>query len=204
MSILVINCFHWLGFHIISHLLETGEAVDGLHIPSRDSREHLADFVGRNSQFQLLEQAPKQEYENIIIIGEYPSIDQLKAKRLIMVNGETRSNIHSLITVHANILFGEWMPMDLQGIYIGEKYVSFESDEFLREAIYVEDFVQILMTILQSSHLADHIYIRSREVKSLVGIPEEQIINLRTQTPIKEKIRSLQKHFREFRQWYEA
>lgn len=205
MAILVVHCFHWLGFHITNYLLENGEEVDGIHVASAQAREHLAAFFGRNSQFQLVEFDHKKAYDTVIMIGGQDLIKRVTAKRCLIVNGETCDrNSQPLITnISVNLLFGEWMPMDLQGIYYEGKHILFNSKEFLTEAIYVNDFVKTLNHLLQTSRLPKEIHVRSRHAKQIDHDRQKQMIFLREQMPIEEHVELVKNHYKTFKHWYD-
>lgn len=52
MLFIVQPCFHWVGYHIVTHLLQEGIEVVGIDELSEEVNTHLYMLVGRNSNFQ--------------------------------------------------------------------------------------------------------------------------------------------------------
>lgn len=205
MSILVVNCFHWIGFHVVDGLLEKGEEVDGIDLSPPDEMEHLSLFFGRNSLFQQVDLTNRKEYETAIIIGDYDGLDQVNSKRYIIINGKKgieKGNRSFITNIHVRLLFGEWMPMDQRGVYVNGQHITFDSNLFLTQAVYITDFVQGLLNWMTIPSLPRSLNIKSRQDKRDTNEKLENTIFLKDNTPIEEKIQIVKTHYKRFKDVY--
>src|SRR5699024_5331671 len=138
MSHLVTNCFDWEGFHMVNQELDKGHEVEGDDEETTDFKEHLSMFLGRNSEFRMKTRDELTSYDTAIVIREDPCTDVLKARKMLNIscNKIQAKREASMTTIHVPILFGEWMPMNEQGMYVGNQFISFDSAHFLSEAVY--------------------------------------------------------------------
>ncbi|WP_085992748.1 hypothetical protein [Oceanobacillus senegalensis] len=153
MSVLVVNCNQWIGFHVVNELLDNQHEVDG--VIDRNISDDLSMFFGRNSSFSFVSGKERKIYSTCIIIGHNKEIDVPHAERIFVINSDEET-IHSLNenTVHIQaLLFGEWMPMNQNGFYHDGKLLSFDSKEFKEDAIYIHDFTSALVQWVNSSKL---------------------------------------------------
>ncbi|GGB39946.1 hypothetical protein F3157_07075 [Virgibacillus dakarensis] len=206
MSFLVTNCFDWIGFHIINYLVENGYQVDGFDNTATNKKENLAMMVGRNDLFSLLQDKKecRERYTAIIINGSNGHALDLKADKMVkLCRDEARKEGDAqLTTVMLPLLFGEWMPMNEKGMYAQNRFVPFDSDVFLNDAIYIEDFVLCLMQIIQSNHLPSFIELRSVKDNRKLDKNSKRFIFLRDIRPIEKNVKKVQDHYNRFKTIY--
>lgn len=205
MSILVVNCFHWVGFHIVNGFLEKGEDVDGIDLSPSDETEHLASFFGRNSLFQQVEANTRKEYDTTIMIGDVGCFDTSNSKQVIRINdnnGLEEGNCSFVTNIRVELLFGEWMPMNRQGVYKNSKHISFDSEQFLTQAVYIQDFVEALFNWVTIRNLPRSLMIKSKNHKLDINEKLENTIYLKDNTPIEEKIQTVITHYDRFKKFY--
>ncbi|MBP1947248.1 hypothetical protein [Virgibacillus litoralis] len=189
MLFLVENCFQWMGFHLVNCLLENGNEVDGVDDLSSDKKEHLSMYVGRNASFQHLSSLEREAtYDRTIKITE----DQLVLT--LQQNTSHRINLP--------ILFGEWMPMKKAGMYYKNKFISFDSDIFLNEAIYIGDFMKSLAQWIKSSQLPEILEVKSINNKQSEEIKLENSVYIRNNRTIEENLKMVIKHYEKFEDFY--
>src|SRR5699024_7100614 len=112
MTVLVMNCNHWIGFHLVDRLLEMEYEVNG--VLNEEENDDLTLFFGRNSQFSLVSSIENIIYDTCFIIGEIKEDRKVKANQIIVVDehhqlkATDNPNAH---IVRPPLLFGEWMPI---------------------------------------------------------------------------------------------
>ncbi|MCR1834672.1 hypothetical protein NSA56_09690 [Oceanobacillus caeni] len=199
MSILVVNCNHWIGFHIVNTLLEHDFKIDGMINPSL--QDDLLMFFGRNSDFQMVNDE-KREYETCIIIGDHPKAQDFKAgnKWLLPINGIQKKEQTDLTTIHTPILFGEWMPMNENGIYHHKKFITFDSEEFKNNALSIHSFTPVLLQLIQTSSQTNELYVHPRQEKEKRS--EKNAIYIRESEPKEKYVADLKKHYKRYKKFY--
>lgn len=188
MLFLVENCFHWIGFHVVDFLLENGHKVDGSDNLSTDKKEHLSMFVGRNKSFTHVTDIDAA-YDWTITINEGSEMT------ITMHNGRTTR-------VKLPLIFGEWMPMKQEGVYRGDKLIPFDSDCFLTEAVFIDDFLKSLIQWVESSHLSPVLEVRSIYKKEQEDKRLENSIYVRNNRPINDTINIVKKHYETYGEFY--
>ena len=211
MHIFMNNCFHWAGFHMINHFLEKGYTVDGFYNGNEKTKEHFMMFLGRNNNFSLLNKTaptemPEIQYDLAISVGKWN--EPIKCKKYVEIEmqgyhltekDKYSSTSNETTIVYAPLLFGEWMPMTEKGIYQNETFMRFDSEFFLKEAVYISRFIESLIQLLQSSRLSPFIKINSMERQSSVGL--EHSIYLYNNKP-EEYIGSVVNHYQTYSDIY--
>ncbi|WP_145524221.1 hypothetical protein [Virgibacillus sp. SK37] len=199
MSILVVNCNHWIGFHIVNTLLEHDFNIDGMINPNL--QDDLLMFFGRNSDFQMVNDE-KREYETCIIIGDHPKAQDFKAgnKWLLPINGIQKKEQTDLTTIHTPILFGEWMPMNENGIYHHKKFITFDSEEFKNNALSIHSFTPVLLQLIQNPSETHELYVHSRHEKR--KSPGKNAIYIRESEPKEKYVADLKKHYKRYKKFY--
>ncbi|MFD1169148.1 hypothetical protein [Oceanobacillus caeni] len=201
MSILVVNCNHWIGFHIVNTLLEHDFNIDGMINPNL--QDDLLMFFGRNSDFQMVNDE-KREYETCIIIGDHPKAQDFKAgnKWLLPINGIQKKEQTDLTTIHTPILFGEWMPMNENGIYHHKKFITFDSEEFKNNALSIHSFTPVLLQLIQTSSQTNELYVHPRQEKEKRS--EKKAIYIRESEPKEKYVADLREHYKQYRILYDS
>ncbi|NBJ70937.1 MULTISPECIES: hypothetical protein [Clostridia] len=193
MATLVVNCNHWIGFHIVNGLLEQGLKVEGLVNDKKD--DGLTLFFGRNSNFSFFIDKKNNTYDQIIQVGPM-NIDVTLSSELfitlahpITVNDLTSSNE---LYIELPLLFGEWMPMTESGMYFQEEFISFSSDNFNQHATYIQDFVARFITWLSTTDL--------HHIKGTVKkINLDKFVKIQDNRPKEDKVKQVIQHYRNYR-----
>ena len=203
MSFLVTSCFDWVGFHMVNQLLEKGHEVDGVDEETTDFKEHLSMFLGRNSAFRLKTRDELTSYDTAIVIGEDPCTDVLKARKMMNIscNKIQAKRKASMTTIHVPVLFGEWMPMNERGMYMGNQFISFDSAHFLSEAVYIKDFINGLFQWMQADDLPSSLEVKSKSSESR-AVKLENTVYIRDNERTPDKLKKVLNHYRSYQQFY--
>ncbi|MBY7143095.1 hypothetical protein KFZ56_08500 [Virgibacillus sp. NKC19-3] len=199
MSMLIANCDHWIGFHIASVLLERSYTVDGIG----DENSDLAMFLGRNSSFHFVKSDVSKQYAFAIVIGDQEGSDQFQSGYTLMINPTRKDRVSNRVIINAPLLFGEWMPMNEQGVYCNNSFITFDSDYFQTEAIYIKDFTNGLLQWLKTEELPSHLEVRSEKNKENQHVKLENAIYIRDNRPMEEKVSNVLEHYRMYSNFYE-
>lgn len=189
MLFLVENCFHWIGFHIINYLLEDGYQVHGVDEISTDKKEHLSMYVGRNESFQHFSALERDT--------DYDTSMKIDNNEIIITHQQNKS-----LRVKLPLLFGEWMPMESNGIYYKNELISFDSDVFIREGVFIEDFIKSLMQWVNSSQLPSFIDVKSIKNRRDENVRLENFIYIRNNRPTEENVKIVINHYKKFNEYY--
>ncbi|MBB6453032.1 hypothetical protein HNQ94_001480 [Salirhabdus euzebyi] len=155
MSIIVWNCFDWIGFHITEKLLEEGEDVIGIHPVSNPQTEFLYGMVGRNANFTFYESLmevkdktdeyifvrPTEEDENQLT----KSIEKENYLYIIEETEKKSKNFSrvlngSISTISLPPVIGPWM-----------KEEEFQAKKDSEDWIYVKEFTDWFHSFMQTS-----------------------------------------------------
>ncbi|MFB4169764.1 hypothetical protein [Virgibacillus sp. JSM 102003] len=189
MLFLVENCFQWMGFHLVNCLLENGYKVDGVDDLSSEKKENLSMYVGRNASFQHLTSSKRgTTYDRSI---------NIKDKEFVLTIKQNTSH-----RIKLPLLFGEWMPMKRDGMYLQSTFISFDSDIFLNEAIYIGDFMRSLIQWEKSSQLPEVLEVKSINNKQNEEIKLENSVYIRNNRTIEENLEMVIKHYEKFEELY--
>lgn len=195
MTICVTNCLHWIGFHVVNRLLEDGYPVDGIANMESEREEDLFLLLGRNSLFSLYsneDQIKEKKYTDVILAdGSKQRSIQLKKT----FNLGTNRTEPPIINVELPLLFGEWMPMDENGVYVSDQYIQFDSDQFQDNAIYIDDFVDCLMQWMKAPDLPQVISLTKDKTLQVEENQFEKQMYMRENRLIDDQITNLKKHY---------
>lgn len=149
MIVTVQPCFHWIGFHITSYLLQEGVEVIGIDPIETNQSDFLYMYVGRNSNFQHFFQ--KKDKENHVQgTEEEASVEYVDQHLLVRKNRKA-------IWVKLPSLYGEWMDLNRLGIQDKDQLKSWIKE---KEAVYIGDFLHDLSKSLlgdQPFQLSSHV-----------------------------------------------
>lgn len=205
MSFLIVNSFHWIGYHIANYLLENGHEVDGFDTLSSSKEEHLSMYFARNDLFSLIASTELQsEYDTAIFIGntEVPFCKHIHAQKKIKLHQGSADHHDKVINVEIPLLFGEWMHMNENGMFRANDVIPFSSETFLTEAIYIADFVPWLLKSVEVARWPQSCIIKSPNSKAADTEPEKTIY-LRKCGPVDENLQKVKNHFNTFKHLYE-
>ena len=163
MTVLVMNCNHWIGFHLVDRLLEMEYEVNG--VLNEEENDDLTLFFGRNSQFSLVSSIENIIYDTCFIIGEIKEDRKVKANQIIVVDehhqlkATDNPNAH---IVRPPLLFGEWMPITKDGYHNMDRRINIQSEQFKKDAVYIKNFVEGLLQLMHIKNLPSilHVYPR--------------------------------------------
>ncbi|SET14986.1 hypothetical protein SAMN05216389_10655 [Oceanobacillus limi] len=205
MSFLVVNCFHWIGYHLVNYLLDNGNKVDGLDKLDTTKKDNLSMFIGRNSQFTFVEEQALANYETAIVIGDTSLISNISASRILLIGDSNyHSSSNNIVQINTPILIGEWMPMTEDGCYYKDQFISFESNRFLTEAVYIEDFLTAMLQWVESSNLPSQIDVFARKKTNKESLKLENCLYIRDNVSIEDRLNKLKEHFRRYNKLYET
>ncbi|MUV36525.1 hypothetical protein JNUCC1_00328 [Lentibacillus sp. JNUCC-1] len=152
------NCFHWIGFHLVQHLLDAGECVIGIDQVSSPQKEHLYLFMGRHDRFQLMsrEAAPANGIKKDVNLQvcNNKNGSETDNGHIHIVYGTEHDQTNE--TIDLPLLFGFWMPMTEFGMKrVNGEWLPFASDAFLNEAVYIEDYMNDLVHCIREGCLSE-------------------------------------------------
>ncbi|MBP1969030.1 hypothetical protein J2Z83_001133 [Virgibacillus natechei] len=197
MTILVDNCNHWIGFHIVNDLLLANYTVNGIG----DENKNLSMFLGRNSSFEFVGPDVKKNYDTAISIGN--QLASIQSDRTLIINAihEQKDNE---VTIKAPLLFGEWMPMDEHGLYRNNERITFDSNYFKTEAIYIKDFTNGLLQWLKAEYLPSSMDVESVRNKVKKNVKLESSIYISDNRPIEENLENVLEHYHLYKSFHEC
>ncbi|QKY68599.1 hypothetical protein [Lentibacillus sp. CBA3610] len=187
MVFLIENCFHWLGFHIVNHLLENGYHIDGVDDINTGKKEHLSMFVGRNELFRHVSSQRDKEYD--ATIGVYDRELIVKTNRPV--------------TIKLPLVFGEWMPMNQEGMYSQHEFIRFDTQQFASEGVYIDSFLKSLLQWLHSSDLPSTLEVKSSHDRQRTKIKLENTVYIRNNRPINQSLNTVKHHYEMYKNIYE-
>lgn len=193
MKVLIIDCFHWLGFHLTTKYLDEGFSVTGVDTLMEPRREFLCDFVGRNANFILQDDLKKLNEPSSFSLmysfsesTQFLSHKQQKGKRIRIFEKESRLVFEDDTSFQGKTIFaphviGPWM----------------EQSEFARKStfdnvLYVEDFVNWLFQ--EKWNDLDNTFIDLRKDM------DQKTMN--TSIPSEQAIQKVQEHIDKFTAYY--
>ncbi|WP_042224621.1 hypothetical protein [Oceanobacillus manasiensis] len=201
MTYLVYPSNHWIGYHMVEHLLELGYEVHGKEI-EQESNE-LTLFFGRNSNYSSYNLDTK--YKAAYIFADYDAKLFSNTLHTYVLNENCQQVTERNHTaIHVPMLFGEWMPMNKEGMYWSGTYIRFDSSLFQKEAIYIKDFIKELVK-WKNKVIADRdeLYILSYRSAQTKKFKLENSVYLRDNIPIEEKLQKVLQHYKQNKLHYD-
>jgi len=199
MSLLVINCNHWIGFHLVNSLLELEYAVDGVINEEEDN--DLSMFFGRNSLFSFVSSKQNMAYDACFIIGEKTWEKEIPSERVFFINPDhpiDDTDLENATVITTPLLFGEWMPMNKHGLYQDDEWVSFKSERFLEDGVYIKNFINSLLQLIKVEKLPSRITIYSKNKRNETSTLENTVF-IRDNGNIEEKVNQIITHYKKYR-----
>ncbi|RWZ55157.1 hypothetical protein EQV77_10930 [Halobacillus fulvus] len=139
MVITVKPCFHWIGYHIMTSLLQEGMEVVGIDRLDQKRKDHLYMYVGRNSNFQYF--FNEKDKENHIHQEEEEIEIRCSTERLIGRN-KKQDTTHDW---KLPIVYGEWMDIQRMDIESEEELLDWVLQT---EAVYIGDVTTPFLDLL--------------------------------------------------------
>ncbi|WP_162985638.1 hypothetical protein [Virgibacillus halodenitrificans] len=201
MTQLVAFCNDWIGFHIVNDLLEHGYKVNGIEDTTKD--DMLTMFFGRNSSFQIVNSETQKSYEHAILTNSNRKPNEMNAEHILVINpDENRSRSPNEIFIFAPLLYGEWMPMNKQGILHGKEIIPFDSTRFEQDAIYIKEFTKLLIQWMKGNKTSSALYVKTKETKKREKEKLENSIYIRDNIPKEKRIEQVIKHYEQYGAMY--
>ncbi|MFC7321204.1 hypothetical protein [Halobacillus campisalis] len=147
MVVVILNCFHWSGYHCARHLLHRGHEVVGVDEINHPKKEELYMYVGRNSHFQHFNTIEERENHSHSS-REDPQIFVSDENFILF---QEKASVHE-IKIEVPPLYGEWMEMEDKQIETIDdlKFWIMENN-----AVYIEDFLDPVMEHFEQGDLTD-------------------------------------------------
>ncbi|WP_188455316.1 hypothetical protein [Virgibacillus oceani] len=202
MAYVVTNCFDWIGYHLVNHLLNQGQNVIGFDEISSDKKETLSLFFGRNELFTLNPSKRNKQGDDIAISVDVQTSGHSERTIQLRFDKPEEKRKTNIVSIKLPLLFGEWMEMNDDGFYDKNDFVRFDSERFLTEAIYIKDFIYCVMQFTKSAYLPELIEIKSFREKEMNDADQETSIYVRDKKPITENLKIVQAHYAKFRKLY--
>lgn len=198
MTILVKNCFHWVNFHIVNELLYAGYRVHGYSKAKTKNKADFLMYLGRNSSFSHLTTLANKEYKAIIVFARNAPKDHIKSKRTFWITNNKAYCPNNIIKINVPTIFGEWMPMDEEQMYIQGKSISFQSPKFLEEAIDIKSLSLALIQWLETPYIPNEINVQSMRSHHK-NLMLENIIYLRDNRSIYKRLNEVKNHYKKLK-----
>jgi hypothetical protein len=202
MTCLVVGCNQWIGFHVVNELLENDIQVDG--IESEQGNAILSLFFGRNSLFSFVSADVKKHYDTIIFTDELQVLPHAQADCMLrMISDDAHlGNMQADLCIYTPILFGEWMPMEHDGFYYQQQFITFDSNRMKTSGVYIEDFTKGLLQWMKIKHLPTDLIVKSIREKGVKEKNLKDAIYLRDKSPISDNIKKVREHFDRYKASY--
>ncbi|MBM7571522.1 hypothetical protein [Aquibacillus albus] len=206
----VLGAFHWIGYQIITRLLDDSYEVIGIDKMESEKKENLSMYIGRNSLFTHVSSSEEmnqlQKLQQINILFEIDS-SQLFNDRYSL-NTETVINLDkgrvkassNTVDVDLPLLYGEWMPRNDNGVYHNGQFVAFDSEQFKNEAVYIQDFITCLIETI-SNYKQDRVAIKAFD-PSFDSKDAQKTICIRETKDKDERIKELNDHYKMYKNFY--
>lgn len=198
MHILIENCFHWAGFHLINQFLEEGILVKGVDQVNTPKKEHLSMYVSRNDSFTLYDIKPdEKDWHCAIKVGDC-SVGELQEQSITLsiLSGVHKANECIIRIPH---LIGEWMPY--------EQMVSLKNDEVkLQSAISIKDLTHAIHQWIDIETLLpatiNVVSARKKDISTISSVELESLVYLRDNRSILTCFEEIMDHYQKFQVFY--
>lgn len=200
MIVKIVNCFHWIGYHLTNHLLEQGLEVHGIDEIDTDKKELFSQFVGRNDRF-MLDDKNINAQRNDVTIEINSQLSHQQKETIIILKKKRRTNSHAeSSSIKVPIVIGEWMPKD----DIEKLADGFQTDAFLNKAIRIEDLLVVCYQWLNKETLMPQAFQllprKSNEISHESF--KENDVYLRDNTSIQNYAKEVLKHYNQYKDLY--
>ncbi|CQR46992.1 hypothetical protein BN1058_01281 [Paraliobacillus sp. PM-2] len=207
----IAGAFHWIGYHMIDYLLARGEEVIGIDTLDSNKKDHLLMSVGRNANFSFYEDikeipTKKMSYTqtNLILIDHTIRLYDYLLDNMECYSIHTTPPIstksEAITYIQVPMLYGNWMSRNDNGLFWNKEIIPFYSQLFRSEAIFVDDFVHVLMQIIKSGLKPAVIQIQRANKKR--ASKDRSIIYIVKNREREEELEQLDDHFRQNRELY--
>lgn len=204
MTVLVQNCFHWVGFHIVNQLLEDGYTVKGIDFSTEQASDHLSMFFARHASFSLIEPNVDESFNVSIVINSPQYADNIDATHHIVIDETNRQLIEHVNSTYIKqpLLFGKWMPIRDKGVFYCNNHIAFDSEAFLENAIYINDFTKMISQLLKKRDIPTFLDVQYDKIEESPTLILDNTVYIRDNTPIERKIEEVLTHYKQFEKYY--
>lgn len=204
MAILVVNCFNWVGYHIVNDFLNKGYRVEGIELKPSKKSEHLAMFFSRNSLFKTTTIQELNQSYSAIILNSYgiSNADKTLSELTSFIKHKFKKEQSVTKVIDYSLIYGEWMPMDLEGMYYLNHYIHFKSDLFSNEAVYIKEFVNRLLSVIKESKIKQEMFITFKQTNVLSEQILEKSQSIRDNVPKECKLNDVLLHYQRYKEYY--
>ena len=199
MTICIVNCYHWIGFHLANEFLEMGQEVIGIDQADTDFKENLAMFLGRNSAFQC--HAAVQPCHTIIVVPKFVQ-EQGQAAATIQITNKMETR-EVCFEIQHPFLYGEWMPMTSEAGCCQGISLKWHTQAFSKKAIWIRDFTKMIRVFLKAHVIPERLELVS-SLDPIAKMKDKRSIVLVRSTDVTEKKAALLDHFQRFSFLYQA
>ncbi|HEY4601910.1 MAG TPA: hypothetical protein VIG73_11640 [Cerasibacillus sp.] len=183
----------------MNRLLEEGFEVKGFSKINGEKEQFLLDFLGRNASFTRIEAVDDNEWNRTKIIVTKTS---QPLTHLIEIKKNTKT-IHQTTQLIVHFLVGEWMNLDDSGIHTGKHHISYTSDQFNKEAIDIDDFLPVFISLLLKKHdLPPVVNVISNKMATNRTKNLENYLFIRDNRPRHIFVKRLKKHYQRYNRFY--
>lgn len=200
MEILIMNYTDWIGFHFAEAFLDEGYMVYG--IKGKDGSENLEDFLARNSNFHVERNLEKRTDQLVICPGDSEGLVRQDAEQLILINSPNIGHGNGILSIKSPFLYGEWMPMDEEGIYVNGEKIAFSSEIFKNEAIYIGDFITLFLQWLRKTTNLEDIRMKLGKNTDNQAIKLEKNFFVDENVTIGDKVEKVIRHYKKYQSLY--
>ncbi|WP_053220371.1 hypothetical protein [Virgibacillus senegalensis] len=207
---LILPCFDWIGFHLCQKLLQRGDEVIGIGEPVTAKQDNFWAFLARNSSFHLYgtieEFKDSQRRKSLAAVIELDGGTKtagLNANHFILSRKkQDRLNSDECFHIELPMLYGEWMPRS-QNSFPGQDggTVLFNSEEFRTEAVYIEDFCEELLPLLEEEQNQPLIICPAGKEQEL-GKAAAKIIPVIPRKEQEQRMKRLDEHYEKYQPFY--
>ncbi|SDJ87340.1 hypothetical protein [Sediminibacillus albus] len=214
---MVYPCFDWIGFHIVQKLLHEGNQVVGIGEAKTKKQENFLSFLARNSSFHLYKNL--EECKNCLEDNRLQAIIQLESQRTQPIMESIQTDKHlvlsrtrkdaemmeqeSCLHIKLPLLYGEWMPRTDNGLCDPDGgIICFDSDQFVTQAVYIEDFTEGLLELLESNSQTGIIRIELSDTEKNDRQSGDAVFPVKESQDLQKRIKTLEEHYRFHRHFY--
>ncbi|SDL98516.1 hypothetical protein [Sediminibacillus halophilus] len=211
---LVLPCFNWIGFHLCEKLLQHGEQVIGIGEATTTKQDNFWAFMARNSSFQLF--TTIEEYQKGKTDAKLEAIIQIETeqktgmldtcdttKKFFLSRLKEEQIQEEWCHVQLPLLYGEWMPRSEDSLTRPDGgTVPFDSESFHTEAVYIEDFFEAFLPLLETKQQNKRIIFcpPGREEEMRGG--DAKVIPVLSSEETELRQRKLNQHYEKFKPFY--
>lgn len=199
MVIFINNCNHWINYHMIDALLNTGYKVEGLK--EGKENEHLLLYFGRNSNFSIAENYKTKDYQHAVSL-QVP-VAGVNAEYNHVITMDSSPGRDGTYYLQAPLLFGEWMPMNREGMYVNGRFIPFNSEDFIIKSMYIKDFTKVFIDWIDAVN-------KNRKMGFLSGedgnkwVKLESYLHLRNNDAMEEQLDQVIEHYNNHKEMYHS